>query len=233
MSAKVIIIDDEPRAHKVLENYIQRLPELELIGMFTNAMKAIDFLKANTVNIVLLDITMPKVDGFTFLAMLKQPPHIIFTTAHSEYALDSYEFNAVDYLKKPIPFDRFAKAIKKAMTILQSNPEEKKLPDSINLKIDGETKTIPFETILYFSSLGNYIKIHTTSTTLMVHITTKEIETQLPKEFFLRIHKSYIVNKSKIKMVTEEEVVTDGAKLPIGKTFKKYVKETQVLGKTG
>jgi DNA-binding LytR/AlgR family response regulator len=230
MSTKIIIIDDEPRAHKVLENYIQRLPELELIAMFTNATRANEFLKTNTVNIILLDITMPIVDGFTFLSMLEQPPLVIFTTAHSEYALDSYEFNAVDYLKKPIPFDRFAKAIKKAITILQANPEEKMLPDSIALWIEGEKKTIPFESIFYFSSLGNYVKIHTASGTLMAHITTKEIETQLPKEFFLRIHKSYIVNRSKIKRVTEEEVITDNAKLPIGKTFKKYVKEVQLSG---
>lgn len=222
---KTIIVDDEPRAHRILENYISRIPDLLLIGKFTNAIEAIDFMKSSEVNLILLDITMPLVDGFSFLRMQSKVPLVIFTTAHSEYALESYEYNAVDYLKKPIPFERFEKAIHKALKALHTT-QEKIVPETIDLKIDGELRTISFNDILYFQSLGNYIKVHTLGKILLTQITTHQIEEGLPKELFLRIHKSYIVNRSKIDKITEEEIFIDKNKLPIGKTFKKYVKSS-------
>jgi len=111
MKTRVLIIDDEPRAHTVLQNYIARMPELELAGDCFNAIEAYQFLKREEVGLVFLDITMPEIDGFGFLRMLEKPLPVIFTTAHSEFALESYEYNAVDYLKKPIPFERFLKAV--------------------------------------------------------------------------------------------------------------------------
>jgi len=225
MKRDVIIVDDEPRAHSVLENYLLRIPDARLTGKFTSALGAVDFLKTNHVDIVLLDITMPQVDGFAFLRMQAKPPLVIFTTAHSEFALESYDYNAVDYLKKPIPFERFQKAINKALAILKANPD-RNTPKEIKLKIDGEFKTIAFESILYLQSLGNYLKIYTPGKMWLTQITTHYIEENLPKETFLRIHKSYIVNRTKIDRLTDKEVFISNIRLPIGKTFKKYVRES-------
>ncbi len=224
MKRKVIIVDDEPRAHNVLENYLNRIPEIQLEGKFTSALEALDFLKENHADLVLLDITMPQVDGFAFLHMQENPPLVIFTTAHSEYALESYDHNAADYLKKPIPFERFQKAIDKALSILKANRRQSTAKE-VQLKIDGELKSISFDHILYLQSLGNYMKIHTTEKVLLSQVTTHYIEESLPKEVFLRIHKSYIVNRTKLDQLNDDELFIRGTKLPIGKTFKKYVKE--------
>lgn len=224
MTMRIIIVDDEPRAHVVLENYISRIPGIELAGKFTEAEKAADFLAASAVEVILLDITMPQVDGFSFLRMLPRPPLIIFTTAHSEFAVESYEYNAIDYLKKPIPFERFVKAVNKAVNALPTGTD-RVIPDNIQLKIDGEYRTFMFGNILYFQSLGNYVKVYTSSKMYVTQATTHEIEEALPREVFLRIHKSYIVNRAKIEKIGEEEVWVGTAGLPIGKTFKKYVKE--------
>lgn len=222
---KVLIVDDEPRAHAILENYIARTPELELAGNCYNAIEAQDFLKTNPVHLVFLDITMPEVDGFGFLKMLEKQPLVIFTTAHSEFALESYDYNAVDYLKKPIPFERFAKAINKLTEWVEKGISFEPLKDILDLKIDGSIRSVPFDHILYVQSLGNYVKIVTEGKVLVTQITTSELEESLPRSQFLRIHKSYIVNKSKIDKMMDDELVIKGNTLPIGKTFKKYVKE--------
>jgi DNA-binding LytR/AlgR family response regulator len=187
---KVLIVDDEPRAHKILENYIARTPELELVGNCYNAVEAYKFLKAHPVNLVFLDITMPEVDGFGFLKMLDKPPLIIFTTAHSEFALESYEYNAVDYLKKPIPFERFTKAINKLIHWIEKGITMEPVTTNIDLKIEGSIRSISLSQILFIQSLGNYVKIVLEDKILITQITTTELEENLPKSQFLRIHKS-------------------------------------------
>lgn len=226
MKYKVAIVDDEPRAHKIIEAYISRLPEIELAGTFLNAVTAFDFFNRNKIDVVFLDITMPELDGFTFLRMLKKPPIVIFTTAHSEFALESYDYDAVDYLKKPIPYERFVKAVNKAVSLIVSKEPTKQLLDHIDLRIDGHMKAISFNEITYFQSLGNYIKIITTEKMLVTQMTTAEIEATLPRELFIRIHKSFIVNRSRIEKVSDDEIIAGNIKLPIGKTFKKYVKDS-------
>lgn len=219
----IIIVDDEPRAHKILENYISRIPGLSLAQAFTNAMDALDFLKSHSIDLIFLDITMPQVNGFEFLKKLERPPLVIFTTAHSEYALESYEYNAVDYLKKPFSFERFQQSVNKAMARIHSSRIEP-VPSAIELKIAGKLKTIPFDDILFFQSMGNYIKIHTASQSVMLsQITTHDLENGLPDEIFVRIHKSYIINKFKFQKISEDGVTMNGKLLPIGKTFKRYV----------
>lgn len=222
---KVVIVDDEPRAHKILENYIQRNPELELAGNFYNAITAYNFLKDNQVDLVFLDITMLGAEELGFLKMMDKLPFIIFTTAHSEFTVEGYDYNAIDYPKKPIPFERSTKAIeklihwvKKGMTIVPANC-------SIDLKIDGSIRSIPLSQISHIQSLGNYVKIFLNNKVLVTQITTTELENNLPKSYFIRIHKSFIVNKSKIKQVQDDELLIGDNKLPVGKTFKKYVKE--------
>jgi DNA-binding LytR/AlgR family response regulator len=221
----VLIIDDEAGAHKVLENYIGRMPGLELAGHAFNALEAIAFMKNTPVNLIFLDITMPEVNGFAFLQMLQKPPFVIFTTAYSEFAAESYDYNAVDYLKKPIPFERFSKAIDKLMRWIGSDRPPSPANVHIDLRIDGTTRSIPLDQILFIQSLGNYVKVFLDKKVLISQITTKELEEHLPRSSFLRIHKSYIVNKSRIDVVADEQLMIGNIGLPIGKTFKKYVKE--------
>lgn len=222
MKTKCIIVDDEPRAHKVLENYISRTSDLSLAGTFLEGPAALDFLKASKVDLIFLDITMPEMNGFSLLDNLNDRPYIIFTTAHSKFALESYDYNAIDYLKKPISFERFSKAIQK-LIVAKDNTLPKSLPDHIDFRIEGEIISIPFADILYFQSLGNYVKVITNQKTLLTQITTKEVEDNIPKELFVRIHKSYIVNKVLIEKVTAGSLTIRGIELPIGKTFKRYV----------
>jgi len=226
MKIRVLIVDDEPRAHAVLHNYIERMPELELAGDCYNAVEAYRFLKKEEVNLIFLDITMPEIDGFGFLRMLETPPPVIFTTAHSEFGVESYEYNAIDYLKKPIPFERFLKAVNKAVQMIENRTLISPQKKTIDLKIDGFVQQVQLDKILYIQSLGNYVKIFTDKKNHLVQITTKELEDLLPKNIFLRVHKSFIVNRSQINKVFDEEILLGETTLPIGKTFKKYVKET-------
>jgi two-component system, LytTR family, response regulator len=221
---KTLIVDDEPRAHSILEHYIARIPELQVAGNAFNAIDAHAWLKKNPVDLIFLDITMPELDGFTFLGMLDKPPFIIFTTAHSEFALESYEYNAVDYLKKPIPYERFARAIQKLMMLLDKQFTAESIKGHIDLKIDGLIRAVPLNQILFIQSMGNYVKIFFPDKPLVTQITTAELEDILIKWRFVRIHKSYIVNRSKIERVGDDELLVGDTWLPIGKTFKKYVK---------
>jgi two-component system, LytTR family, response regulator len=223
---KVIIVDDEPRAHKVLEHYIRNVAELELKGGFIDTIKAYEFLKQNPVDLILLDISMPAIDGFTLLRMLAAPPLVIFTTAHAEFALESYEYDAVDYLKKPISFSRFEKAIHKALLRMPESSSTPVVAGSIDLRIDGAPVTIPLASILFIQSFGNYVKVVTSGRTYVTQCTTREMESILPRAMFIRIHKSYIVNKSMINSITEEMMIIDTLPVPIGRTFRKYVKDS-------
>jgi two-component system LytT family response regulator len=226
MKVRVLIVDDEPRAHTVLQNYIARMPELELAGDCFNAIEAYQFLKQETVDIIFLDITMPEIDGFGFLRMLDRQPAVVFTTAHSEFAVESYEYSAVDYLKKPIPFERFLKAVGKAIQWVENKISLVPQKKIIQLRIDGELQSIQLDKVIYIQSLGNYVKIFMDKKNCLVQVTTKELEDILPRNMFLRIHKSFIVNRIRIGNISDEEISVGGAILPIGKTFKKYVKET-------
>lgn len=223
MKIKCIVIDDEPRAHMILMNYSQRLPGVELLSTFLDGPSALRYLKSNKVDLIFLDITMPEMNGFDLIDQLSIAPFIVFTTAHSKFALKSYDYNAVDYLKKPFSFERFSKAIQKVAILIKKQMGERSVTDHINIKIDGGLIAVPFKDIRYFQSLGNYVKIITHQKTLLTQITTKEIEDSIPREFFVRIHKSYIVNKELVNKLTEDEVIVGEIHLPLGKTFKRYV----------
>jgi DNA-binding LytR/AlgR family response regulator len=226
---RVLIVDDESGAHKVLENYIRRTPCLEVAGNAFNAPEALSLLKRSQADLVFLDITMPEINGFGFLQMLKKPPLVIFTTAHSGFAAESYDYNAVDYLKKPIPFERFSKAIDKLMLWIDKDISHPPANTFIDLRVDGTTRPTPLDQILYIQSLGNYVKVFLDKKVLITQITTKELEEHLPGSSFLRIHKSYIVNRSRIDAIAGEELVIKNTRLPIGKTYKRYVKASLAL----
>lgn len=224
MKLNAIIVDDEHGAQLVLENYIGKLNDVILTGKFNNAVEAFHFLKHNKVDVVLLDINMPEINGFALLDMLTHKPTVIFTTAYSDYALKGFEYNAVDYLHKPIRFERFVVAMEKARKWCSITGAENE-KTTIELKIDGHVSSMPTADICYIESLGNYIKIHTRNKPVVVLMTMNEIEKKLPGSVFVRIHKSYIVNAQALVKVVNEQVQILDAYLPIGKTYKKYFSE--------
>lgn len=226
MKSSCIIVDDEPRAHVVLESYISRLPYLELKYKARNAIEAYEYLKTHSVDLILLDIQMPEVNGFSLLNMLQKPPVVIITTADINHAYKSYEYNAIDYLHKPIRFERFVQAIDKAIKWKDANATTAG-PESIAVKIDGRMSRIALSDIRYIESMGNYVKIVSVQRSFMALMTTADIEKQLAGAAFVRIHKSFIVNRAHVKELANGAVVMDDlAPLPIGKTYKKYAEET-------
>jgi DNA-binding LytR/AlgR family response regulator len=224
MEISCIIVDDEEGAHKVLENYINKLGYIKLIGKFYNAIEAFHFLQTNKVNVILLDINMPEIDGFGLLDMLTAKPNVIFTTAYSDYALKGFEYNALDYLHKPIRFERFVVAMDKALKWNNIQHTDKEI-EFITFNVNGVALSVHVADIYYIESLGNYVKVHVQNNIYVVHKTMNEIETQLPRRSFLRIHKSYIINFRKIQKSTNEQIQIHNATIPIGKTYKKYFAE--------
>lgn len=225
MKIKVLIVDTDPLTHEVLKNYIKRTPELELIGSSFNLTEAQSIIKTNSIDLMFFEINSPKTAGFDFLKMLKNSPFIIFTATHSKFALESYEYNSIDYLKKPITYERFLKSIDKLIHWIRKDRALGQKKGRIDLKIEGEIHSLPLNQILYIKSFGNYVKVVMENKTILTEITTKELEDKLPKKSFIRIHKSFIINKYKIVALSEQELTIGNAKLPIGKTYKKYVKE--------
>lgn len=217
-----LIADDEPGSHLVLKRYLDELPFTEFAGSCYNALEVYQFLKTGHADILLLDINMPEIDGFALLDMLPDPPAVIITTAYSDYALKSYEYDAIDYLHKPIRFERFIKAIEKAARRL--NEKNISLPLApLEIRVDGRVQEIFTEDIIYIQSMGNYVKLVCSNKTYITALTTKELEYRLPAPQFIRIHKSFIVNTKHIKAVKASQVFTSKETLPLGKTFKKYL----------
>lgn len=217
---KCIIIDDEPASHYVLRSYIEKNTNLTLVKQCYNALEAIDYLRFSTVDLIFLDIDMPQMSGLEFLETIPQAPKTILTTAHSQYALKSYEYGVVDYLLKPISFARFIKAVERFLSFHLSR-ETQQLPSSIQLKIGKDYIEIQQDTIDYIQSYGNYVKVFTPEKVHLVTTTTQEIVSLLSTQKFLRIHKSYVVNLTKITAYTEQEVSIQGVQLPIGITYKR------------
>lgn len=222
MKLRCIIVDDEKGAHVILKNYIDRLDEVLFCGSFYDAVSAYRYLKDNIVDLVLLDINMPEMDGFGLLELLDKRPAVIITTAYSDHAFKSYDYNAIDYLHKPIRFERFLKAVEKTGQWLQAAPAVKPV-SSLAFKVDGQMVQIQLSDLLYVESLKNYMMLHTRSKKHMVLMTMTEMERLLPSQEFIRVHKSYIVNTSCIERSSADDVVINGVTLPVGKTYKKYV----------
>lgn len=224
MILNCIIVDDEEGAHHILESYISELKQLSLTGKFYNAMEAFYFMKQHKIDLVLLDINMPGINGFGLLDMLPNKPMVIFTTAYSAHALQGFEYNAVDYLCKPIRFERFVVAIEKALKWADVHRTDNSF-DMVTLKTEGIVQQIPAADICYIESLGNYIKVLTTHKTYVAHMTMNEIEALLPRKILVRVHKSYIINMQQVAKATSEDVLINDVTIPIGKTYKKYFLE--------
>ncbi len=231
---KAILVDDEPLALDVLEAHLSRLSDkVELVGKANNAIDAGELLKNNQVDLIFLDIQMPQLTGIDFVRSLENPPMVIFTTAYSEYALDSYELNAIDYLLKPISFDRFSKAVDKALELNELLNSKASLPetdeveidkDFIFVKSDKKLVRVKFDDIIYIEGLKDYVIIRMDTGRVITLQTMKSLDVKLPNSKFMRIHRSYIVNMDRIQAVMGNMIeVTEKREvkhLPVGKSYR-------------
>lgn len=220
---KCLIVDDEELAQDIIEKYIESLPMLEVSGRCSNAVKAISYLYEHEIDLMFLDINMPEVNGLEMLRTLSNPPKTIITTAYSEFALESYDYGIVDYLLKPIKFDRFVRAVNKVIAQTQSQKVADPIPNepkSLFIKEDHTTYGIEFDKILFVEAYGNYLKIHTDEKMYVVRETLQHILDKLPEKQFIKIHKSYIVSIEKIKKIVGNIVYLQGHEIPVGSTFK-------------
>lgn len=234
MSIRCLIVDDEIHARKVIEKYIQDLPQLEHVKSCKNAIEAMQTLHEETVDIMFLDINMPKLTGLNFLASLTHPPLVVITTAYREYALDAFELDVIDYLHKPIPFPRFIRAISKIEEKLRPSiskiptvvvSETEKTDDFIFVKADKKSIKLNFADIIYIEGLSDYIKIHTVNKKVVTKLTVKRMEELLPKKQFPRVHKSYIVSLNHINAINGNQVEIADKKLPIGQSYRQAFME--------
>ena len=220
---KCIIIEDEPLAVKILSDYISQVPFLEIAGKFKDAILAIDFLRTNTIDLIFLDIHLPKLKGMAFLKTLIDPPAVIVTTAYHQYAVEGFELNVTDYLLKPFEFERFLAAVNKvraAKKEIQTESENREKKDFIFLRVKKKKVKILFPEIFYIESQREYIKIVTAKKVYISKMTTKEIESILPPDSFKRIHRSYIISTDKIESYNTETVEVNGVSIPIGRDYK-------------
>ncbi len=227
---KCLLVDDEPRAHVVLKNYITKVADLEVAHSTTSSVEAFSYLQNNSVDLLFLDIEMPELTGLELLEALQNPPEVIITSAHSEFALDSYNFNVADYLLKPIPFNRFLRAVNKVLgnrRPAEPEPAEAGAPakDHFFIKEDGLSKRIDYADVRYVNSFGNYVRIYTTAGKHMVADTMKHLEETLPTDRFLRIHKSYIINLGQVDQAHGKQVMIAGQELPVGNAYRQGLLE--------
>ena len=223
-----LIIDDEPIAHRIIEKYCENLPHLEKKGNCYNAFEAMQFLNENALDLLFLDINMPKLSGFDFLKTISNPPKIIVTTAYKEFALEGYELNISDYLLKPFSFERFIKAINKTIDTTENkksahiltNTEAELNPISFFLKGDKKHHQIHFEDLLFIEAYGHYTKVYLKNDMIVSNQKISDFDNLLPKSNFIRIHKSFIVAKNKIKHIEGNRIIINEHKIPIGQTYK-------------
>ncbi|MBO4529059.1 MAG: response regulator transcription factor [Paludibacteraceae bacterium] len=226
---RVIIIDDEFPARKLLSEYVSKLPNLQLCGVCEDAVHAMDVLQKEEVDLILTDIQMPELSGLEFIKSLKKKPMVIFTTAYKEYALDSYELEAIDYLLKPIPFPRFLQAINKVTERLrlkrQAAPAEKE-KEYFMVKADYKLYRVDYANLIYVEGQSEYVTFHLKDKKrITAYYSLKRLEEELPSNEFVRIHKSYIVSLSYIESVEGNMVSIAGQKLSIGKNYKDSLME--------
>lgn len=231
MNIKCIVVDDEPLAISVLEGYINQTPFLELEGKFTNSVKAFHFLSNNSIDLLFVDIQMPDLSGLELIAGLEVKPLIIFTTAYSEYAIEGFKVNAIDYLLKPIDYPDFLRAVNKAKDWIYTKRGEglnvQSNKDFLFIKSEYKIIRINFKEIVYIQGMSEYVKIHLTSgKPIMSLLSLKSLETQLPESMFMRVHKSYIVNLQKINIIERNEIIyDDGTIIPVSQQYKAKFQE--------
>ena len=225
---KYIIVDDEPLAHELIEEFCNHLPHLQLQKNCYNALEAMQFLNQQEVDIMFLDLNMPKLKGFDFLRTLNQAPKVIVTTAYKEFALEGYELNVVDYLLKPFSFERLVSAINKAISNKDSNIVSPVLENKnarFFLKGDKKYHQVASGDILFIEAYGNYSKLYLKEEMIVSHEKISAFESLLPQGSFLRVHKSYIVGLDKIKLIEGNRIFIKEHKIPIGQTYRKEIND--------
>lgn len=223
-----IIIDDEPIAVNVIKDHLGHFSNIKCLQGFTNAVDAMELLNREDIDLLFLDINMPGISGVEFLRSLPQPPKVIFTTAYRNFAVDAFELDAIDYLVKPISFERFLKAINKFLVHMQqrthdhpANPKQK--PKHIILKADKKNFKILLDDIIYIESLDNYVKVHTQDASFICYERLSTLEEELSGSDFMRIHRSYIIHLNKVDVFTASYVEIGGENFSIGRNYKQAV----------
>lgn len=233
MKLNCLIIDDEPFARKGLEEHVKEIEFLHVAGTCGDALKAAMYITEQKIDLMYLDIHMPKVNGMDFLKNLKNPPLTIITTAYSDYALEGYTLDVVDYLVKPISFERFLKASQKALEVFQlraragsgSSPED----GFFFVRCERKFEKVFFRDVSYIEGMQNYAVIHAAGRKLITYITLTSLESQLPKEQFLKVHKSFLISVPHVKAIEGDELILDEARIPIGRTLRDQVVQ-QIMG---
>ncbi|MEP7268172.1 MAG: response regulator transcription factor [Saprospiraceae bacterium] len=224
-----LAIDDEPPALKILESHIKSFPSLKLIASCNNAIEALQQIQQHPIDLLFLDIQMPQILGTDLIRSISNPPKVIFTTAYRKYAVDGFDLNAVDYLLKPISFERFLKAVNKVMNIhfseIQNDHQNKtkiaaQIPDHIDLRVDRQNVKINLKDIYYIESLKDYLKVVLEKTTLVTKMSIQNIETLLPANTFVRVHRSFIIALPKISSFTQEVIHIHHLEIPISRTYR-------------
>lgn len=225
-----LIIDDEPLAIKLIRSHLEKLESFEVAGECRSALKAVEYLKRGKIDLMFLDINMPEMTGLDFLKTIPHPPYVIITTAFREYAIEGYDLDVVDFLLKPISFERFLKAINRYIDRMKStqvkrgsNSSANHQTEHINIHDGKNTCKVPCEDVLYFEGYGEYVKIITSNKKYMVRDSMIEFEKRLPADNFMRIHKSYIVNIHKITGFSSIHVLLNKIDLPVGRFYREKV----------
>lgn len=237
MKTKCLIIDDEPLARDLMRSHLEKLENFEIVGECGDAMKAMQVLRDQKVDLMFMDIQMPQITGIEFLKILKNPPKVIITTAFREYAIDSFELDVVDYLLKPITFERFLKSVNKYYQVSQEEtPVTAAVSDVIQseeafiyVKENKRVIKVNLSEILYIEGLSEYVQIYTDRKKIITKTSMTSLEEKLPNEGFLRIHKSFIVSVSRIEAFTAHTIEVPGKELPIGRSYKNLVLNTLQL----
>jgi DNA-binding LytR/AlgR family response regulator len=225
---KYLIIDDEPIAHRIIESYCAELSYLQKVGNAYNAFEASAIISREKVDLIFLDLNMPKMTGFEWLKTLSHPPKIIVTTAYKEHALEGYQLDVVDYLLKPFSFARFLKAVNKVSDAAKApspmlSGSHSAQQDTFFLKGDKKHHQVHTNELLYVEAFGNYSKVHLRQEMILTHEKISTLETLLPEESFLRVHKSFIVAKDKIRLIQGNMIHLEGHTIPVGQTYRSRI----------
>ena len=226
-----LIVDDEPIAIKVIESYVKEFKDLKLVGKCRSAIQASEILEREQVDLIFLDIEMPKLDGFSFLRSLKNPPMVIVTTAHRDFALEGFELDVLDYLLKPISLERMMQAIMKAKRLLNEKEVHVEAPKLVQpefssyifIRSERENVKVELQSILYVESLKNHVKIVTLDETYITLVSIGKMEDKLPRDIFVRAHRSYLVNLHHIENYSTTDVVIKRKSIPLGNLYKQKV----------
>jgi DNA-binding LytR/AlgR family response regulator len=220
MKMRCLIIDDEPIARELLRTYVDRIPELVLIGSCKNANEAYENLYQHQIDLIFLDIKMRVITGIEFLRSLRRPPLVILTTAYSEYALEGFELNCVDYLLKPILFERFYQATQKALERINYTNQKIEEPDYLFIKQDNKLLKVDYADIQYIQAERDYCMVYLTNRKLLASMHLKLFEDLLPKQQFMRVHRSYIINISQLKAIKGNIVEIGEEEIPVGLSYR-------------